>query len=651
MKSKMRRKGVGAMKVFRKIAFCGFILASCIFICIGYAVVTGNLSISGSALATPPSMPDVYITDVTPGSSAGCAVSNINGTTLFVSVSGEGNATFTVDFVNISDTIYIFDRVIDGSEANLDGIYSGTDITYEVSGITRLDEISSKGGTLSCNVTIKVPKNVTAENYVLQFNFIKKTGTEILPGNDEYDITLQYNNGKSDETFKVHANDFVPRPETPTRYGYTFTGWYTDESCTSVWNFEIDRVSGSMTLYGGWEKSVTASYSVSFRPNNGDANYTAVVTAGSLLTPPTTPVMDGYTFIGWYTDSACTAPWNFDIDKVNANTVLYGGWEIYVPPVPPDCDITFKPNNGEPDTTIVVLTGEFIPRPSVPVKDGYIFIGWYTDEACTVAWNFEANKVEYHTVLYGGWELAPPKYTITFNPNNGTGNSTVTVEEGTLIPVPTTPTKNGYTFIGWYTDEECTVGWNLDTDFPTSDMMLYGGWEKATYPSDEAHSDFLGLVEALLSDSNNCLNNSNVIYNAVMASLTSGKRPKEDAPILHCSVNSVSGGTMSAIASYANAKLTKNLHFIFEVDPDPAYQKSRMRIYMYYAEDIEDARTGDEIMVYQQIVSRGSDGVWYADGTYIGVATVGDFFGGGNAGKDVKTISPYTWRSAATIAE
>ena len=108
---------------------------------------------------------------------------------------------------------------------------------------------------------------------------------------------------------------------------------------------------------------------------------------------------------------------------------------------------------------------------------------------------------------------------------------------------------------------------------------------------------------------------------------------------------------MSSIASYANAKLTANLHFIFEVDPDANYRNNRMRLYMYYGSDIENAKNGDEIMVYLQIVSRGSDGVWYADGTYIGEATVGNYFGGGNAGKDVKTISPYTWHSTVTIAE
>lgn len=424
---------------------------------------------------------------------------------------------------------------------------------------------------------------------------------------------------------------------------------------TAAWNFDIDRVTNHLTLYAGWEKNAPTKYNVTLRPNNGESNRVVAVSAGSLIPPQDPPTMEGYTFIGWYTDSACTVPWNFDTDKVYSNITLYGGWEIYVPPVPPDCNITFKPNNGDPDTTIIVLTGEFIPRPATPVRVGYVFLGWYTDEACTNAWNFEVNKVEDHTVLYGGWDIEhvieSVKYTITFKPNNGASDSTAEVEMGSLIPRPELPTRSGYTFIGWYTDAECTSGWNFDVDYPTSDMTLYAGWEKTAAPSTGAHGDFLGLVEALLSDSNNCLNDSDVIFDAVMESLTSKKRPKEDAPILHCSVNSVSGGTMSAIATYANSKLTANLHFIFEVDPDPAYQDTRMRLYMYYGNDCKVAKIGDDIMVYQQIVTRGKDGVWYADGTYVGIATVGNYFGGGNSGKDVKTISPYTWRTSNTVEE
>ena len=653
--TKYDEKGMNAIKIVRNIALVAAVCVMCLTIVVGYAAITGNLSASGNVSVDPPPLPDVYITSITPSSSAGVTVKSTSGTVMFASVSTNGPAAFTVNVKNISETIYVFDRVIDGSEIDIEGVYAGSDITYQISGISRLDEVAPNGGTLSFNVTITVPRGVTTENFILKFNFIPKTGTEILPGNDEYDITFKYNNGQADKTVSVHENEFIPRPDTPTRSGYTFTGWYTDAECTSAWNFEIDRVTAPTTLYAGWQRNAIAEYTVTFRPNNGSINTFAQVTEGSLIPLPTTPTKDGYTFIGWYVDNECKTPWNFDTDKIYSNMTLYGGWEVYVPPVPPDCNITFKPNNGEPDTTIVVLTGEFIPRPTTPIKAGYTFIGWYTDEACTTAWNFEVNKVEDHTVLYGGWEvehiIEKVSYTITFKPNNGGADSTATVEEGTLIPRPPLPTRDGYAFIGWYTDSEYTNGWNFDTDFPTSNMTLYGGWEKASNPSDEAHNDFLGLVEALLSASNNCLNDNDLIFDSVMESLTSKKRPNEDAPILHCSVNSVSGGTMSAIATYANAKLTANLHFIFEVDPDPAYQDTRMRLYMYYGSDIEKAQTGDEIMVYQQIVTRGSDGVWFADGTYIGVATVGSYYGGGNSGKDVKTISPYTWRSSVTVAE
>ena len=641
----------GGVEAVKRLFFYVFILALCLTICIGYAAVSDGLSITGDISALAPAMPDVYITGVSPSQSSGVTINNYNGTTVFATVNSNGTATFAVNVINISDKVYVFDRVIDGAELDFEGVYSGTEITYTLIGLSRLDEIAPGGGTLSFSVSIAVPRGVSAENYILKFNFIEKTGTEILPGNDEYDVTFKYNNGQADQTVKVHENEFVPRPEPPTWVGYEFLGWYVDSSFSTAWNFEADRVTGPMTLYARWAEVVPSRFNVIFLPNNGASSYTVTVDAGALVPVQPSPTREGYSFIGWYTDQACTDAWNFDTDKVYSSTVLYGGWEIYVPPVPPDCNITFKPNNGEPDRTIIVLTGDFIRRPTAPIRAGYVFMGWYIDEACTVAWNFEVDRAEGHTVLYGGWDIEhvieSVEYDITFEPNNGSPSSFVTVEQGERVPRPPLPEKEGYTFIGWYTDSSLSTAWNFDTDYPTSDMTLYGGWEKGEAPShdEEMHSDFMGLVQALLSDSNNCLNHSDLIFDSVMESLNSKKRPKEDAPILHCSVNSVSGGTMSAIATYANSKLTSNIHFIFEVDPDPQYRNKRMRLYMYYGDECAAANDGDEIMVYQQIVTRGDDGVWFADGTYIGRATVGDYFGGGNSGKDVKTVSPYTWKA------
>ena len=48
-----------------------------------------------------------------------------------------------------------------------------------------------------------------------------------------------------------------------------------------------------------------------------------------------------------------------------------------------------------------------VPRPTNdPVLEGYIFVGWYSDIACTQKWDFNKNKVEGHTKLFAKWEKA-----------------------------------------------------------------------------------------------------------------------------------------------------------------------------------------------------------------------------------------------------
>lgn len=161
------------------------------------------------------------------------------------------------------------------------------------------------------------------------------------------------------------------------------------------------------------------------------------------------------------------------------------------------------------------------------------------------------------------------------------------------------------------------------------------------------YGDFRGLVQALLkSDTPNGLNNSNVIYQAMRNILNNNKnRDEDDAYILHCSISSISGGNMSSVAQAVNKNLTNELQFIIEADredPDKLY------LYMYYASDCtRNTPNGTVILTYKQILKRNSSGEWIEDGTYVGRATVGDYHGGGNNGKDVHTVSPYTWKAGA----
>lgn len=170
------------MKILKNVAVLVLVAVMCLIVCVGYAAYSTNLSITGVTQVSELALHDVYITNITPNNSAGVTVKSKSGTVMFAEVSGSGTATFRIDVKNISEYAYVFDRVIDGAEAGFEGAYMGSDITYTLNGISRLDEIAPSGGTLSFDITINVPSGVTAEYYILNFNFIDKYG---IPG-DEY---------------------------------------------------------------------------------------------------------------------------------------------------------------------------------------------------------------------------------------------------------------------------------------------------------------------------------------------------------------------------------------------------------------------------------------------------------------------------------
>ncbi len=66
--------------------------------------------------------------------------------------------------------------------------------------------------------------------------------------------------------------------------------------------------------------------------------------------------------------------------------------------------ITFETNGGSdiPDTKVEL--NSYIPKPENPTKEGFNFIGWYSDKEFTKAWNFEKNVVVYDITLYAKWE-------------------------------------------------------------------------------------------------------------------------------------------------------------------------------------------------------------------------------------------------------
>ena len=70
-------------------------------------------------------------------------------------------------------------------------------------------------------------------------------------------------------------------------------------------------------------------------------------------------------------------------------------------------------------------------------------------------------------------------FTVTFDSNGGTDVPSQDYAYGQYLELPEPPTREGYTFTGWYKDYACDQIWDVETDTVETDWTLYAGWEKS----------------------------------------------------------------------------------------------------------------------------------------------------------------------------
>jgi len=121
---------------------------------------------------------------------------------------------------------------------------------------------------------------------------------------------------------------------------------------------------------------------------------------GDKVTEPTTPpTRDGYTFGGWYKESACTNAWNFASDVVTSTVTLYAKWTLIT------YTVAFNANGGSvtPESGTPRTDGTLASLPT-PTRSGYDFDGWYTAStggtSVTTSTVFASN-----TTIYAQWTV------------------------------------------------------------------------------------------------------------------------------------------------------------------------------------------------------------------------------------------------------
>lgn len=164
------------------------------------------------------------------------------------------------------------------------------------------------------------------------------------------------------KTISVKENTTVTKPANPTKNGYRFVKWQLNGE-----EFKFDtKITSETTLTALFEE--VTSYTVIFNKDNGTANETRTVDAGSKVTRPTNPVKSGYKFVKWQLNGK---DFNFDT-PINDNITLKAVWEKEKPKY----TVRFNSDDNKEITTQTVEEGSKATKPTDPTKDGYRFVDW-----------------------------------------------------------------------------------------------------------------------------------------------------------------------------------------------------------------------------------------------------------------------------------
>ena len=276
-----------------------------------------------------------------------------------------------------------------------------------------------------------------------------------------------------------------------TRTGFTFTGWNTqsDGSGTSYQAGNDLTVTADVTLYAQWTPLPT--FSVTYSPNGGTGGTTdADITSGTQYTVKSDTdvgvTRTGFTFASWNTaanGSGTTYQAGNDL-TVTGDVTLYAQWTPL-----PTFSVTYSPNGGTGGTTDADITSgtQYTVKSDTDVgvtRTGYTFASWNT-AANGSGTTYQAGNnltVTADVTLYAQWTPLPT-FSVTYNPNGGTGGTTdADITSGTQYTVKSDTdvgvTRTGFTFAGWNTEAGGGgTSYQAGSDLTvTGDVTLYAQW-------------------------------------------------------------------------------------------------------------------------------------------------------------------------------
>ena len=276
-----------------------------------------------------------------------------------------------------------------------------------------------------------------------------------------YTVSFYHNNEKYVEDQKVNYGESAVKPSIdPTKEDYNFSGWVI-KGTNNKYDF-TSKVTKNIEL----ESSFTAkpTYTVTFKIGNEEI-LTENVIEGHKVTSKEAPYKKGYLFDKWYSDEGLTIENNFD-EKIMNNKTIYGKYNEN------KHTVTYI-NEGTTYYTEEVLDRFTAKGPSEnPSKEGYTFKYFSKDKK--VAFDYNAEITE-NITLYAVYEIN--KYTVTYI-NEGSEYHKEELTYKSKHEKIEDPFKTGYTFTGWYNENEEKVEYPI---IVTKDITLHSKYEINKY--------------------------------------------------------------------------------------------------------------------------------------------------------------------------
>ena len=254
-------------------------------------------------------------------------------------------------------------------------------------------------------------------------------------------------------------------------------------------------VRSNLTFVAQWWPVVTFNANGGAWSSDAELQYANVQTDTGKVTAASTPVRNGYTFLGWYTAADGGDRVNFDEPVSGSKTLFYAHWAK-------NAAVTFRIVNGtwsggaaEDKTVTVVLypqadgtasgtlDASYVPQIMLPAP-GYENTAGGWEQTPNTDPNGITGDVTY---VYrfgstGGGSSSghSTRYTLHYESNGGTAYKDERYSSGTKVTLDKTPTRESYTFTGWYADKALTD--KITNVKMTSNKTVYAGWTATNVP-------------------------------------------------------------------------------------------------------------------------------------------------------------------------